>query len=49
MLLLTDDEDVPHIVRVVGLQFDVADGQQSVQHHAIVAHVVVHGLHSDQV
>lgn len=45
----TDDEDVADVLGLVGLQFDVADGQNVIKDEAVVAHVVIDGLNPNQI
>ena len=46
---LTYDEDISYVLRVIGLEFNVANGQDMVQHQAVVPYVVVYGLYPDQI
>lgn len=45
----TDNEDVAHLFRAVGLQLDVCDGQDVVEHQAVVPNVIIQRLHTDQI
>lgn len=45
----TDDEDIAHLLWAIGLQLDVVDGQDVVEHQAVVPNVIIQRLHPDQV
>lgn len=47
-VIRTNNEDIADVLRLVWLQFDVADGQNVIKYEAVVADVVIHGLNPYQ-